>query len=102
MKRQIGVRREAMRQPRLHPVVDRIDRPPGEIGRDRDRPEYDKAGEEPRSQPGGKRSVERSWRFDGHQALARGETQNGRSPSRKQGEDVHEGAASKVAPLTLR
>src|SRR5271166_1115563 len=70
VNRQIGVRGEALRKPGLDPVVDRVDRPPGNVGGDSDRSEYDKAGEEPRPQPRRERAVERCGRLvEGHEAL---------------------------------
>src|ERR1700722_18969319 len=58
MERQVAVRRQDVRQPGPHPVVDRIDDPPGDIGGDRDRTEHDEAGEEPGAEPLAEGTVE--------------------------------------------
>src|ERR1700722_15346108 len=69
MERQVAVRRHDVRQPGPHPVVDRIDDPPGDIGGDRDRTEHNEPGEKPGSEPLAEGTVEGRERI-GHGDLS--------------------------------
>jgi hypothetical protein len=69
VERKIVVGRQDVRQPGPHPIVDRIDDPPGNIGGHRNRTEHDQAGEEPGAEPLAERTVEGRRKRIGHHDL---------------------------------